>query len=112
MFVADGKLIDQIVDCLKKYLQLSSYLLRLQPVAFEPLKFCVILFQSQMSYSHVRSYSMRPRIFLTKGQIVAPPRDSWYLLPRNFMYASQVDTVISSVRRLNCLEDSLGIFRA
>ena len=37
MFVADGKLIDQTVDCLKKYLQLSSYLLRLQPVAFESL---------------------------------------------------------------------------
>ena len=58
MFVADGKLIDQTVDCLKKYLQLSSYFLRLQPVAFESLKFCVILFQSHMSHSHVRSYSV------------------------------------------------------
>ena len=53
MFVADGKLIDQTVDCLKKYLQLSSYLLRLQPVAFESLKF-----QSHMSHSQVRSYSV------------------------------------------------------
>ena len=58
MFVADGKLIDQTVDCLKKYLQLSSYLLRLQPVASESLKFCVILLQSHMSHSHVRSYSV------------------------------------------------------
>ena len=58
MFVADGKLIDQTIDCLKKYLQLSSYLLRLQPVAFESLKFCVILLQSHMSHSHVRSYSV------------------------------------------------------
>ena len=57
MFVADGKF-DQTVDCLKKYLQLSSYLLRLQPVAFESLKFCVILLQSHMSHSHVRSYSV------------------------------------------------------
>ena len=49
IFVADGKLIDQTVDCLKKYLQLSSYLLRLQPVAFESLKLCVILFQSHVT---------------------------------------------------------------
>ena len=58
MVVADGKLIYQTVDCLKKCLQLSSYLLRLQPIAFESLKFCVILFQSRMSHSHVRLYSV------------------------------------------------------
>ena len=49
MFVADGKLIDQTVDCLKKYLQLSSYLLRLQPVAFESLKLCNFIPKSHES---------------------------------------------------------------
>ena len=40
-------------------LQLSSYLLRLQPIALKPLKFfCVILLQSLMSHSHVRSYDL------------------------------------------------------
>ena len=40
-------------------LQLSSYLLRLQPIALEPLKFfCVILLQSLIGHSHVRSYDL------------------------------------------------------